>query len=194
MYVYGGYNFSFEFLRIKIRLVIKKKYFFFNLISKPTLVSPVKISFYKTNIKRLKKKRDPRLNFKKMHKGRIQMFEFSKKRLCLQFGTVGIRAKNSGRIRAYHLENIRRLLFRHAGRRLRFWNRSFLKYFLTTKAISIRMGRGKGTLSASVARISGGSVILEFTGVSMETLQEIKKPILNKMKVPCEFILRNAYI
>lgn len=129
-----------------------------------------------------------------MHKGRIHLFEFSKKRLCLKFGTIGIRAKSSGRIRAYHLENIRRLLFRYAGRRLRFWNRSFLKYFLTAKAISIRMGRGKGALTASVARISGGSVILEFTGVTMETLKEIKKPILNKMKVPCEIILRSAYI
>lgn len=156
------------------------------------LFHSVKISTYSTIVKNLKKKRDPRLNFKKMHKGRIHRFEFSKKRLYLKFGTMGLRAKNFGRLRAFHLEGVRRLLFRYAGRRLRFWNRSFLKYFLTTKAISIRMGRGKGTLTSTVARVSGGSIILEFTGVSLEILKDIKKPLLNKMKVPCELILRNT--
>jgi len=157
-------------------------------------ISPIKTSFFKTNVKRIKKKRDPRLNFKKMHKGRIQKFEFSQKRLVLKFGTIGLRSKKSGRLRAFHLESVRRLLFRYAGRRLRFWNRSFLKHFLTAKAISIRMGRGKGTLVASVARISGGSIILEFTGVNLEILNELKKPILNKMRIPCEIILRNTYL
>ena len=125
-----------------------------------------------------KKKNDPRLNFKKLQKGRIRKLEFSKSRLKIIFGT----------------QALRRILFRKAGRRLRFWNRSNLVYYLTAKSIAIRMGRGKGNLVHVVSRISGGAILVEFSGLSSEQSFEIKKNLVNKLYMSSELIFRQQYL
>jgi len=141
-----------------------------------------------------KKKNDTRLNFKKLKKGRIRKLEFLKSRLKIVFGTQALRVLSSGRIFAPHLETVRRILFRKAGRRLRFWNRSTLVYYLTAKSIAIRMGRGKGNLVHVISRISGGAVLVEFSGLSFEQSFEIKKNLLNKLYMPSELVLRQQYL
>ena len=110
------------------------------------------------------------------------------------FGTAALRVLEEGRIFAPQLESIRRILFKKANRRLRFWNRSSLVYYLTAKSISIRMGRGKGNLVNVVARIAGGAVVVEFSGLQENTLREIEKNIINKLYMSSELFFRESYL
>jgi len=141
-----------------------------------------------------KKKKDFRLYMKKLQKGKIKTFETSKKKLTLIFGTAGLRALTAGRVFPFQYETLRRVLFKKANRKLRFWNRSTFSFFLTKKPISIRMGRGKGEISCITARITAGAILFEFTGLNEYKLNEIKKTLLNKLYIKYELIFRQNYL
>ena len=159
-----------------------------------TRISKNSVKIRKKIFIRKKKNNDPRLHFKKLQKGRIKKLEFSKKRLQLIFGNAALRALAAGRIFAPQLETLRRILFKKANRHLRFWNRSSLVYYLTAKSISIRMGRGKGNLVNVVARISGGAIVVEFSGLLETSLKEIENNLINKLYMPSEIIQRTQYL
>ena len=101
--------------------------------------------------------------YKKTKKGKLKKFEFKKNKL--QFGTIGLKAVNSAIISARHIEASRQAMSRKIKKKGKIWIRIFPDLPITSKPISSRMGKGKGSVSHWGARLKGGTVLFEICGV-----------------------------
>ena len=101
--------------------------------------------------------------FKKTKKGKIRKLEFKASKL--QFGSVGLKAVNSGIITARQIEATRQAISRKIKKKGKIWIRIFPDVPITAKPISARMGKGKGSLSHWGAKIKGGTMLFEICGV-----------------------------
>lgn len=104
-----------------------------------------------------------KVKFKKVKKGKLVKLEF--KASTLKFGTVGLKAVESGIIHARQIEACRQAMSRKIKKKGKIWIRIFPDIPITSKPISSRMGKGKGALSHWGARVRGGTVLFEICGV-----------------------------
>ena len=104
-----------------------------------------------------------KIKFKKIQKGKLVKLEF--KSNILKFGTIGLKAAESGIIHARQIEACRQAMSRKIKKKGKIWIRIFPDLPITAKPISSRMGKGKGALSHWGARVRGGTVLFEICGV-----------------------------
>lgn len=102
--------------------------------------------------------------YKKTKKGKLNNLEFKKNKL--KFGTVGLKAVNSGIISARHIEASRQAISRKIKKKGRLWIRVFPDLPITAKSLASRMGKGKGAVSHWGARIKSGSILFEICGIN----------------------------
>jgi large subunit ribosomal protein L16 len=102
--------------------------------------------------------------FKKTKKGKLKKLEFKSNKLI--FGTIGLKAAESGIISYKQLEAARQAITRKIKRKGKVWIRIFPDLPITSKPTGIRMGKGKGELSHWSARVSGGTTLFEICGVN----------------------------
>lgn len=105
-----------------------------------------------------------RSKYKKIKKGRLSKLEF--KSNSLKFGTIGLKAIESGSITARQIEAARQAIVRKIKRKGKIWIRIFPSLPVTSKPTEVRMGKGKGAVSHWVARVKGGTVLFEIYGIS----------------------------
>jgi large subunit ribosomal protein L16 len=103
------------------------------------------------------------VKFKKTRKGRLLKFEYKSNKLI--FGTIGLKACESGIINTQQIEAARQVIVRKMKRKGKIWIRILPNILITTKPTGLRMGKGKGQVSHKGARIFGGTVIFEICGV-----------------------------
>jgi len=108
-----------------------------------------------------------RSKFKKIRKGKLPNLEFRSNKI--KFGTIGLKAAESGTISARHLEAARQSITRKINRKGKLWIRVFPSLPITTKPTEVRMGKGKGSVDFWAARVAGGTVIFELCGVTKTT-------------------------
>lgn len=108
-----------------------------------------------------------RSKFKKLRKGKLSNLEFKSNKL--KFGTIGLKAAESGTITARQIEAARQSITRKINRKGKLWIRLFPSIPVTLKPIEVRMGKGKGSVNFWAARVAGGSVIFELCGVTRNT-------------------------
>ena len=108
-----------------------------------------------------------RSKFKKIRKGKLSNLEFKSNKL--KFGTIGLKAAESGTITARQIESARQSITRKINRKGKLWIRVFPSLPVTLKPIEVRMGKGKGAVSFWASRIAGGTVIFELCGVTKGT-------------------------
>ena len=108
-----------------------------------------------------------RSKFKKMRKGKLTNLEF--KSNTLKFGTIGLKAAESGHITARQIEAARQSITRKINRKGKLWIRIFPYIPVTLKPIEVRMGKGKGSVSFWSSKVSGGNIIFELCGVTKNT-------------------------
>lgn len=101
--------------------------------------------------------------FKKVKKGKLVSLEF--KSNILRFGTIGLKAAESGIVSARQIEACRQAMSRKIKKKGKIWIRIFPDIPITSKPISSRMGKGKGAISHWGARVRGGTVLFEICGV-----------------------------
>jgi large subunit ribosomal protein L16 len=101
--------------------------------------------------------------YKKAKKGKLKELEFKKNKL--QFGTIGLKAINSAIISARQIEASRQAMSRKIKKKGKIWIRIFPDLPITSKPISSRMGKGKGSVSHWGARVKGGTILFEICGV-----------------------------
>lgn len=101
--------------------------------------------------------------YKKTKKGKIRKLEFKANKLI--FGSVGLKAINSGIITARQIEATRQAISRKVKKKGKIWIRIFPDVPITAKPISARMGKGKGSLSHWGAKVKGGTMLFEICGV-----------------------------
>ena len=104
-----------------------------------------------------------KIKFKKVKKGKLVKLEF--KSNSLKFGNVGLKASESGIIHARQIEAARQAISRKIKKKGKLWIRIFPDLPITSKPISSRMGKGKGSLSHWGARVRGGTVLFEICGI-----------------------------
>jgi large subunit ribosomal protein L16 len=108
------------------------------------------------------------IKYKKTKKGKLAKFEFKSKEL--KFGTVGLKAVESGIISARQIEASRQAIVRKMKRKGKLWIKIFPDLPITSKPTGIRMGKGKGPISHWGARVRGGTVLFEVTGLNFNTI------------------------
>jgi large subunit ribosomal protein L16 len=109
-----------------------------------------------------------KIKFKKTKKGVLRKLEFKSNRLI--FGTIGLKAAESGIINSRQIESARQAITRKIKRKGKIWIRIFPYLPITAKSTGIRMGKGKGQISHWGARVRGGTVLFETCGVNFSTV------------------------
>ena len=108
-----------------------------------------------------------KLSYKKVKKGSLKKYEY--KSNSLKFGTIGLKAQNSGFVTSKQIEAARQAVTRKIKRKGKLWIRIFPDQPVTKKPTEVRMGKGKGSFSHWAAKIKGGSIIFEVCGVNLQT-------------------------
>jgi large subunit ribosomal protein L16 len=106
--------------------------------------------------------------YKKIKKGKLKRLKF--KTNNLKFGTVGLKAAESGIINSRQIEAARQAIARKIKRKGKIWIKIFPDLPITSKPTGVRMGKGKGQLLYWGARVSGGTVLFEVCGVNFNTV------------------------
>ena len=101
---------------------------------------------------------------KKIQKGKLVRLNFRSN--TLKFGTVGLKATQSGTISARQIEAARQAIVRKSTRKGKLWIRIFPNLPITKKPTEVRMGKGKGTISHWSSKISAGTVLFEISGIA----------------------------
>ena len=104
-----------------------------------------------------------RTKFRKYRKGNLPKLEYRSNKL--KFGTIGLKALESGSISARQIEAARQAITRKIKRTGKVWIRIFPDLPITSKPIAVRMGKGKGNVDHWVARVAGGSILFELDGI-----------------------------
>lgn len=108
-----------------------------------------------------------RSKYKKLRKGTLTRLEFRANKL--RFGTIGLKAIESGTISARQVEAARQSINRKIKRKGKLWIRIFPDLPITSKPTEVRMGKGKGAVSHWATKVSGGCVLFELCGVTTST-------------------------
>ena len=114
-----------------------------------------------------------KVKFKKTKKGKLVKLEFKSNKLT--FGTIGLKAVESGILNSRQIEAARQAIARKTKRKAKIWIKIFPDLPITSKPTGVRMGKGKGGLSHWGARVRGGTVLFEICGMNL-------KVILNALK------------
>ena len=108
-----------------------------------------------------------RSKYKKIKKGKLSKFEYRSN--SLKFGTIGLKAAESGIITARHIESARQAITRKIKRKGKLWLRIFPNLPITSKPTEVRMGKGKGSVNHWAVRVSSGAVLFELCGITTNT-------------------------
>lgn len=104
-----------------------------------------------------------KVKYKKIKKGKLCKFSYKNN---LDFGTIGLKALESGYISARQLESARQAMSRKIKKKGKLWIKIFPNLPVTKKPTEVRMGKGKGNVSHWVAKIKGGAVLFEVCGIN----------------------------
>ena len=99
----------------------------------------------------------------------------------LEFGSIGFKAVEAGRINSRQIEAARIAATRHIKRTGKIWIRVFPDKPLTAKPLEVRMGKGKGAIDQWVMNIKPGRMIFEMGGVNEELAREALLLAMHKL-------------
>ena len=107
-----------------------------------------------------------KVKYKKIKKGKLVKYSYKNN---LDFGTIGLKALESGLISSRQIEAARQAIVRKMKKKGKIWIKIFPSLPITKKPTEVRMGKGKGSVSHWVARVKGGSVLFEVCGINKKT-------------------------
>jgi len=130
-----------------------------------------------------------RTKFRKTQKGRITGVSVVNTKLSN--GIMGLKALEIGRIKPSHIEscrqNISRKLKKTAGK---LWINIFPHIPVTSKAVGVRMGKGKGAVDYWTSQVRPGQIVLEISGVSPILAKNILLKASFKLPIRTKIISR----
>lgn len=128
-----------------------------------------------------------RTKFRKLHKGRNRGLAAGTE---VSFGTFGLKATGRGRLTARQIEAARRVIARTVKRQGQLWIRVFPDKPITEKPLSVRMGKGKGSVEYWVALIQPGKVLYEIAGIPEELAREAFHKASAKLPFKTTFVTK----
>lgn len=109
----------------------------------------------------------------------------------LNFGEYGIKALDACHITSRQIEAARKSITGLTKRGGKLWIMIFPSKPITTKALGVRMGSGKGSVDHYVAVIKPGKILFELSGVDMVTAREAFKRATSKLPIEVKFVHNN---
>jgi len=111
----------------------------------------------------------------------------------LQFGSFGLRALSSERVKSNQIEAARKVVSRTLGKTGRYWIRIFPDRPITGKPAEVGMGKGKGDPMGWVAPVTPGRILFEVEGVSFDIAKEALRLAAQKLPVKTKFVVRRDF-
>jgi large subunit ribosomal protein L16 len=108
----------------------------------------------------------------------------------LSFGSFGLKAETSGRIRSNQIEAARKTMTRKVTKVGKIWIRIFPDRPFTSKPPEVGMGKGKGDLQGYCVEIRPGRIIFEVDGVAPEIAKEALRKAGTKLPVKTKIVSR----
>ena len=133
-----------------------------------------------------------RTKFRKFQKGKIKGLSLANTKLTN--GIMGLKSLEIGRIKPSHIEscrqNISRKLKNTSGK---LWINIFPHISVTSKAVGVRMGKGKGAPEYWVACVKPGTILFEAAGVSLDLAKEALSLAAQKLPISSRFVVKRDY-
>jgi large subunit ribosomal protein L16 len=128
--------------------------------------------------------------FRKMQKGRLR--GPATKGATIDFGEVGIKALEHGKLTSQQIEAARVAIMRHIKRGGKVWIRVFPDRVKTEKPAEVRQGKGKGAPVGWFAAVKPGRVLYEIKGVDMETAKEALTRAMHKLPIKTKIVAKEG--
>lgn len=106
----------------------------------------------------------------------------------LQFGTFGLKATSSARIRSNQLESARKVVSRTVGKTGRYWIRVFPDRPVTAKAAQVGMGKGKGNPEGYCFEVLPGRILFEVANATPAVAREALRKAGTKLPVTVKIV------
>lgn len=108
----------------------------------------------------------------------------------LAFGSIGLKAVESGEMTARQIEAARKAMTRSVQRGGKIWIRIFPHTPVTRKAAEVPMGSGKGALEYYAAVVYRGTMLFEMDGLPEAVAREALRLASHKLPVKTKIVTR----
>jgi len=133
-----------------------------------------------------------KIRWRKHHKELQRLRGISPRGASLNFGNIGLKAMEPGRITARQIEAARVAMTRHIKRQGRIWIRMFPDLPVSSKPAEVRMGKGKGAPEFWVAAVRMGRILYEMDGVEEGTAREALALAAAKLPIRTKVVMRGV--
>ena len=106
------------------------------------------------------------------------------------FGSYGLKATSSARIRSNQLESARKVASRTITKAGRLWIRVFPDRPFTAKAAEVGMGKGKGDPQGYCVEVFPGRILFEVDGIPEALAREALRKAGTKLPVKTRVVAR----
>ncbi len=130
-----------------------------------------------------------KVKYRKQQRGRIR--GRAKGGTYISFGDYALQALEPGYITARQIEAARIAITRHIKRGGKVWIRIFPDRPVTKKPLETRMGKGKGSPEAWVARVKPARIMYELEGVPESLAKEAMRLAAHKLPIKTRFVTRH---
>src|SRR3989344_348353 len=127
-----------------------------------------------------------RIKHRKVHRGKMKAV--ASRGYYLSFGSYGLKAMETGWLKASQLESARRAITHFIKRGGKLWIRIFPDKPRTQKGAEVGMGGGTGSLSHFVAPAEAGRILFEMDGVTEAVAREAFRLAAHKLPIKTRFI------
>ena len=129
-----------------------------------------------------------RIKHRKVHKGKMKAV--TGRGSYLSFGSYGLKAVETGWLKASQLESARRAITHFIKRGGKLWIRVFPDKPRTQKGAEVGMGGGAGSLSHFVVPTEAGRILFEMDGVTQEIARQAFRLASHKLPLKTKFVMR----
>ncbi len=133
-----------------------------------------------------------KIRWRKHHKELQRIRGKATRGSTLNFGDIGLKAVEPGRITARQIEAARITMTRHIKRQGRVWIRMFPDLPVTNKPAEVRMGKGKGSPEYWVAAVRAGRILYEMNGVDEAVAREAFERAASKLPIRTKIVKRGV--
>lgn len=108
----------------------------------------------------------------------------------LAFGSHGLKAMTSARVRSNQLESARKVIARSLGKTGKSWIRVFPDKPYTQKPPEVKLGKGKGDLAGYEVQIWPGRILFEVDGVDSKLATDALISASKKLPLKAKVVTR----
>lgn len=129
-----------------------------------------------------------KVNHRKWQQGRSRGVET--RGTTLAFGSIGLKAEESGWINSRQIEASRRAMTKYVQRGGKIWIRIFPDKPVTRRPPEVTMGGGKGNVEFYVFPVRPGRVLFEMDGIPLDVAREALRRASAKLPIKAKVIVR----